>query len=63
MVHSKAARTTLAAIRTRAREHDIEIATEREASILAGAQHLHDAARQLDRIADEEEALAEPSRR
>jgi len=63
MAHPKTARPTLAAIRTRAREYDIEITAEREPFILAGAQHLHDAARRLDRIAAEEKTLPEPSRR
>lgn len=63
MAHPKAARPTLAVVRTRAREHAIEIAAEREASILVGAQHLHDAAQRLDRIAAEEKTLPDSSRR
>lgn len=61
MAHRKTARPTLVAVRIRAREYDIEIAAEREASILAGAQHLYDAARRLERVATEEEVLPEPA--
>lgn len=61
MAHRKTARPTLVAVRIRARKYDIEIAAEREASILAGAQHLYDAARRAEQIATEEEALPESS--
>ncbi|WP_426127800.1 hypothetical protein [Pararhizobium sp. PWRC1-1] len=54
---------TLTVIRARASECGIEIAAEREASILAGAQYLHDAARRLDKIAILDDARPEPVQR
>lgn len=63
MANSDPARPTLAAIREQARASGITIAVEREASILAGAQQLHDAVRRLDRIAAVDEPLPEQARR
>jgi len=51
MASSETRQPTLAAIRARASECGIEIAAEREASILTGAQYLYDATRRLDKIA------------
>ncbi|MNT72114.1 hypothetical protein D3C72_2106840 [compost metagenome] len=55
-------RPTLDTIRAGARACGIEVAAEREAFILAGAQHLYDAARRLDAIAAGEASLQEPVR-
>jgi hypothetical protein len=63
MAHSDPASPTLAVIREQAKASGITIAAEREASILAGAQQLDDAARRLDRIAAGEEPLPEQARR
>ena len=45
---------TLATIRKQARASGITIAPEREKFVLAGAQHLHEAAQRLDDIAADE---------
>lgn len=63
MAHSEPARPTLAVIREQAKASGITIVAEREASVLAGAQQLHDAARRLDGIAAGDEPLPEHVRR
>ncbi len=63
MVSSETRQPTLAAIRARASECGIEIAAEREASILAGALYLYDAASRLDRIAAGDVKSPEPAQR
>lgn len=62
MAHPDTTRPAPEIIRARARACGIKVAAEREASILAGAQHLHDAARRLDHIAADEVTLQEPGR-
>ncbi len=54
MAQPDTARPTLAVIRKQARANGIAIAPEREQFVLAGAQHLHEAARRLDDIAADE---------
>lgn len=63
MANSVPARPSPCVIREQAKESGITIAPEREASILAGAQQLHDAAQQLLRIAAGDEPSTEQPRR
>lgn len=62
MAHADTTRPTLETIRARVRACGIKLAADREASILAGAQHLHDAARRLDLIAADDVTPQEPDR-
>lgn len=61
MVHPKTA-PMLEKVRARARACGIEMGAEREAAIVAGAQHLADAARRLDAIAANEDVVPELDR-
>lgn len=54
MAKPETTRPTLATLRKQARANGIAIAPEREQFVLAGAQHLHEAARRLDEIAADE---------
>ncbi|MGJ7041466.1 hypothetical protein J2Y63_004741 [Shinella sp. BE166] len=54
MAQPETARPTLAILRKQARANGIAIAPEREKFVLAGAQHLHEAAQRLDDIAADE---------
>lgn len=54
--------STLENVRARARACGIEVAVEREAAIVVGAQYLADAARRLDTIAANKDNLPEPER-
>lgn len=54
MAQPDTARPTLVILRKQARVNGITIAPEREQFVLAGAQHLHEAARRLDEIAADE---------
>ncbi|WP_439629518.1 hypothetical protein [Shinella sp.] len=54
MAQPDTARPTLAIICKQARASGITIAPEREKFVLAGAQHLHEAAQRLDDIAADE---------
>ncbi|HEV7250867.1 MAG TPA: hypothetical protein VGN93_28155 [Shinella sp.] len=54
MAQPETTRPTLATIRKQARASGITIAPEREKFVLAGAQHLHEAAQRLGDIAADE---------
>lgn len=57
MTKTSPGKPTLPMLRARALELGIEIAREREAAILAGAEHLYDAANRLERIAADGDAV------
>ncbi len=61
MAHPKT-NPMLERVRAKARAYGIEVADEREAAIVVGAQHLADAARRLDTIAANKDDLPEPER-
>jgi hypothetical protein len=63
VTHAERTDPTLATIREQAGMCGIMITAEREASILAGARYLHDAARRLDSIAAVEESRPDTIRR